>query len=99
MAEIIGFPKGELTPRERERLKEFMREELSDIEDTACESVDEIRDEIIVFFGYVKRFMDVFEDPETRVNPDFDFGLFLMEGRIRKIRGIIKCLFGDDSDT
>jgi len=99
MAEIIGFPKGELTPREQERLKEFMREELADIENTACTSVNEIKDEIRVFFGYVRQFMEVFEDPETRVHPDFDFGLYLMEGRIRKIRGMIRCLFEEYSDT
>jgi hypothetical protein len=38
MAEIIGFPKDKLTRRERERLKEFMREELEDIQNTSCGS-------------------------------------------------------------
>jgi hypothetical protein len=65
------------------------------IQDTTCESVNEIRDEVLVFFAYVRQFMDVFEDPQTRINPDFDFGLLLMEGRIRKIRGMLKSLFGD----
>jgi hypothetical protein len=96
MADIIGFPKNELTRRERERLKVFMRQELADIQDTSCESVDEIRDEIRVFFGYVQRFMAMCEDPETRVSSDYDFGLYLLEGRIRKIRGMIKSLFGDE---
>jgi hypothetical protein len=41
-----------------------------------------------------RRFADVVEDAKTRINPDFDFGLFLLEGRIRKIRGMIKGLFG-----
>jgi hypothetical protein len=98
MADIIEFPKGELTPRERERLKAFMREELKDIQDTSCTSVDEIRDQIRVFFGYVKRFTAVFENPATRVNPDYDFALYLMEVRIRKIRGMIKYLFGDEPE-
>jgi len=65
------------------------------IQDTTCESVNEIRDEVLVFFAYVRQFMDVFVDPQTRINPDFDFGLLLMEGRIRKIRGMLKSLFGD----
>ena len=38
---------------------------------------------------------DVVEDPKTRINPDFDFGLFLLEGKIKKIRGMIKGFFGD----
>jgi len=45
--------------------------------------------------GYFRRFAEVAEDPKTRINPDFDFGLFLLEGRIRKIRGMIEGLFGD----
>jgi hypothetical protein len=98
MADIIEFPRGELTRRERERLKEFMRKELADIQDTSCTSVDEIRDQIRVFFGYVKRFTAVFENPATRVNPDYDFALYLMEVRIRKIRGMIKYLFGDEPE-
>jgi hypothetical protein len=39
--------------------------------------------------------MAVVEDPNTVKHPDLDFGLFLLEGRIRKIRGMIKSLFGD----
>ena len=45
--------------------------------------------------GYFWRFADVVEDPNTKINPDFDFGLFLLEGRIKKIRGMIKGLFGN----
>jgi hypothetical protein len=35
---------------------------LADIQDTSCESFDEIKDEVLVFFGYVRQFMEVFED-------------------------------------
>jgi len=53
MADIIGFPKTDLTPGERKQLEKFMETELAYIEGTACESIDEITDEIMVFFGYI----------------------------------------------
>ena len=95
MADIIGFPRsGELTAEERERVQEFMQEQMADFADTACGSVEEIKEQVAVLCGYFRRFAAVAEDPETRINPDFDFGLFLLEGRIKKIRGMIKGLFG-----
>jgi hypothetical protein len=95
MADIIGFPSGELTPEEKVQVEEFVREQVADFQDTSCSSVEEIKEQVAVLFGYFRRFEDVVEDPETKVNPDFDFGLFLLEGRIKKIRGMIKELFGD----
>jgi hypothetical protein len=38
------------------------------------------------------------EDPNTKLNLDLDFGLYLLEGRIRKIRGMIECLLEDDQE-
>lgn len=99
MAEIIGFPKGELTPRERERLEQFMRKELEDIQDTSCESFEEIQDEILVLAEYFRKFMAVDEDRHTKIHSDLDFSLFLLVGRIWKIREMIKCLFGGESAT
>jgi hypothetical protein len=95
MADIIGFPSEELTPEERMQVEEFVREQVADFQDTSCSSVDEIQEQVAILLGYFRRFADVVENPKTRINPDFDFGLFLLEGRIRKIRGMIKGLFGD----
>ena len=97
MADIIGFPKYELTSGERKRLEEFVREELEDIQDTSCESREEIQDEILVLTEYFRKFVAVVEDPDTKMNPDLDFSLSLLEGRIRKIRGMIRTLFGADT--
>ena len=97
MADIIGFPKDELTPGDRKQLEEFVRGELEDIQDTSCESYEEIQDEIMVLAEYFRKFMAVAEDSDTKINPDLDFSLFLLEGRIRKIRGMIKTLFVADS--
>jgi hypothetical protein len=95
MADIIGFPSEELTPEERKQVEEFVRMQVADFQDTTCRSVDEIQEQVAVLLEYFRRFADVVEDPKTRINPDFDFGLFLLEGRIKKIRGMIKGLFGD----
>ena len=97
MADIIGFPKDELTKGDRKRLEKFLQEEFEDIQDTSCKSYKEIQDEIMVLVGYFRNFMDVAEDPDTKMNDDLDFSLSLLEGRIRKIRGMIKTLFGADS--
>ena len=96
MADIIGFPTEELTPEERVQVEEFVREQVADFQDTSCSSVDEIQEQVAILLEYFRRFADVVEDPKTKINPDFDFGLFLLEGRIKKIRGIIKGLFGDE---
>jgi hypothetical protein len=32
-------------------------------------------------------------NPDSKIHPDLDFGLFLLEGRIKKIRGMIKNLY------
>ena len=96
MADIIGFPSEELTPEERVQVEEFVREQVADFQDTSCSSVDEIQEQVAILLEYFRRFADVVEDPKTKINPDFDFGLFLLEGRIKKIRGIIKGLFGDE---
>jgi hypothetical protein len=93
MADIIGFPSEELTPEERIQVEEFVRDQTADFQDTSCSSVDEIREQVAILLGYFRRFADVVEDPKTRINPDFDFGLFLLEGRIKKIRGMIKDFF------
>ena len=95
MADIIGFPSEELTLKEQMQVEDFVREQVADFQDTSCSSVEEIKEQVAVLFGYFQRFADVVEDPKTRINPDFDFGLFLLEGRIKKIRGMIKGLFGD----
>lgn len=95
MADIIGFPSEELTSEERKQVEEFVRDQEADFQDTSCRSVDEIQEQVAILLGYFRRFENVVEDPKTRINPDFDFGLFLLEGRIRKIRGMIKGLFGD----
>jgi len=93
MADIIGFPSEELTPEERMRVEEFVREQVADFQDTSCSSVDEIQEQVAILLEYFRRFADVVEDPKTKINPDFDFGLFLLEGRIKKIRGMIKDFF------
>jgi hypothetical protein len=94
MAEIIGFPSEELNPEERVQVEEFVREQVADFQDTSCRSVEEIKEQVAILIGYFRRFENVVEDPKTRINSDFDFGLFLLEGRIKKIRGMIKGLFG-----
>lgn len=96
MADIIGFPNKELTPEERKQVEEFVREQVVDFQDTSCSSVDEIQEQVAILLEYFRRFADVVEDSKTRINPDFDFGLFLLEGRIKKIRGMIKGLFGKE---
>ena len=93
MADIIGFPTEELTPEERVQVEEFVREQVADFQDTSCSSVDEIQEQVAILLEYFRRFADVVEDPKTKINPDFDFGLFLLEGRIKKIRGMIKDFF------
>ena len=95
MAEIIGFPSEELTLEERKQVEEFVRDQVADFQDTSCISVEEIQEQVAILLENFRRFADVVEDPKTRINPDFDFGLFLLEGRIKKIRGKLKCLFGD----
>jgi hypothetical protein len=97
VADIIGFPGKELTACERKRLEEFMVAEMADIEDTSCDAYDEIQNEIIILAEYFRRFMAVVEDPDTKMNHDLDFSLFLLEGRIRKIRGMIKSLSRKES--
>jgi len=98
MADIIGFPKTELTSGERKRLKEFIQKELEDIQDTSCGSYAELQDQFIVLAEYFRKFIAMVEDPNTKLNLDLDFGLYLLEGRIRKIRGMIECLFEDDQE-
>jgi hypothetical protein len=95
MADIIGFPSEELTPEERMQVEEFVREQVAEFQDISCSSIGEIQEQIAILLGYFRRFENVVKDPKTRINPDFDFGLFLLEGRIKKIRGMIKSLFGD----
>ena len=95
MADIIGFPSEELTPEERMQVEEFVREQVADFQDTSCRSVDEIQEQVAILLGYFRRFENVVEDPKTRIDPDFDFGLFLLERRIKKIRGMIKGFLGD----
>ena len=96
MADIIEFPKMELTSSERKRLKEFIRDELEDLQDTSCESYAELQDQFLVLAEYFQKFIAMVEDPDTKLNLDLDFGLYLMEGRIRKIRGMIEYLFEDE---
>jgi len=95
VANIIGFPKIELTASEKKRLEEFLRGELEDIQDTSCGSYAELQDQFMVLAEYFRKFIAVVEDPGTKINIDLDFSLYLLEGRIRKIRGMIECLFGD----
>jgi hypothetical protein len=95
MSNIIGFPSEDLTTEERVKVEEFVRDQVADFQNTSCGSVDEIQEQVAILLEYFRRFADVVEDPKTRINPDFDFGLFLLEGRIKKIRGMIKGLFGD----
>ena len=92
---IIDFLKAELTSRERKQLEEFMENEQADINDTSCNSQDEIREQILILFEYFRKFMDVVDYPNTKINPDYDFSLALVEGRIKKIRGMLKNLFRD----
>ena len=40
--------------------------------------------------------MDVVEDTNSKINPDYDFSLALLEGRIKKIRGMLKNLYGKE---
>ena len=56
---------------------DFINEEFADVQDTSCKSIEEIQDEINVLVEYFQKFMDVLSDPESRINPDLDFGLFL----------------------
>jgi hypothetical protein len=97
MADIIEFRKDELTPGDRKRLEELIQQELEDIQDIGCESYGEIQYEIMVLVEYFNRFMSVAEDSDTKMSHDLDFSLSLLEGRIRKIRGMIKTLFDADS--
>ena len=94
MVDIIEFSEKGLTSGERKRLEEFVQEELQDTQDTSCKSYEEIQDEIMVLSEYFSKLMAVVEDPDTKIQPDLDFSLFLLEGRIRKIRGMIRSLFG-----
>jgi len=96
VADIIGFPKDELTSSEKKRLKEFIRQELEDIQDTSCGSYAELQDQFMVLAEYFRKFIAVVEDPGTKINIDLDFSLYLLEVRIRKIRGMIECLIGDE---
>ena len=93
MADLIEFPHGELTASERKHLEEFMQKELENIQDTSCNSSDELFGEISTLVEYFRKFMDVVEDPGTKINPDLDFALSLLQGRIKKIRGMLKSLF------
>jgi len=95
MADNIAFPSEELTPEERMQVEEFVRDQAADFQDTSCRSVEEIKEQVAVLIAYFQRFAEVVEDPKTRINPDFDFGLFLLEGKIKKIMGMIKGFFGD----
>jgi len=98
MADIIGFPGKELSSGEQKWLEEFMAAELADIGDVGCESYDELQDQFMVLAEYFRKFIAVVEDSDSKIIPDIDFSLFLLEGRIRKIRGMIKCLFGAGSE-
>jgi len=70
-----------------------MEKEQKDIQDTSCNSSDELKGEIFVLVEYFRKFMDVASDPDSKINPDYDFSLALLEGRIKKIRGMLKNLF------
>jgi len=98
MADIIEFPETELTSGEQKRLKEFIREELEDIQDTSCKSYAEVQDQFVILAEYFRKFIAMVEDPDTKLSLDLDFGLYLLEGRIRKIRGMIECLFEDEQE-
>ena len=95
MVDIIGFPKKRLTSGERKRLQEFVQEELQDIQNTCCESYEEIQSEIMILAEHCRKFMAVVEDPGTEIQTDLDFSLFLLEGKIRKIRGPIRAKIND----
>ena len=47
----------------------------------------------LVLADYFRKFIDVVDDPDSKINPDYDFSLALLEGRIKKIRGMLKNLF------
>ena len=98
MADVIGIPKNELTLDERKRLKEFILGEIEDIKDTSCESYEEIEGEIIILAEYFRKFIAVVDDPDTEINPDLDFSLYLLEGRIQKIRGMLRFLNGSEAE-
>lgn len=98
MGKIIEFPKDELTPSDRKRLEEFLQEELEDIQDTSCRSYEELQDQFMVLAEYFRKFIAVVENPHSKISHDLDFSLYLLEGRIRKIRGMIKTLFCSDSE-
>ena len=87
LAEIIADPVGVFSK------EEFMEKEQKDIQDTSCNSSDELKGEIFVLVEYFRKFMDVASDPDSKINPDYDFSLALLEGRIKKIRGMLKNLF------
>ena len=57
------------------------------------DSSDELKGGIFVLVEYFRKFMDVASDPDSKINPDYDFSLALLEGRIKKIRGMLKSLF------
>ena len=95
MADIIDFIRGDLTKAEKKRLEEFIQQHLQDIQDTSGESIEEVHDEIKVLAEGFLKFIKVVENPNTKANPDLDFGLFLLEGRIQKSRGMLKNLFHD----
>ena len=84
MANIIEFPKCELTGEERKQLEEFMENEQKDIQDTSCNSSDELFGEISVLLEYFRKFMDVVEDPDSEINPDYDFSLSLLVCRFQR---------------
>ena len=87
MADIIDFIHGKLTSKERKQLEKFMQKEQAEIEDTSCKSPVQIETELIVLVDYFRKFMDVISDPNTKINPDYDVNLALLDGRIKKIRG------------
>ena len=93
MADIIDFPKGKLTEDEKKKFIDFINEELADVQDTSIKSIEEIQGEINVLAEYFRKFMDVLDNPYLEIHPDWDFGLLLMERRIKKIRGMLKSLF------
>jgi hypothetical protein len=93
VADIIEYPEGELTPSEKKNLLKLLKKEQADIADTSCDSVEQIKDEMIILVNYYQRVMSVLEDPNAEIYPDLDLKLFLLEGRIKKIRGMIKNLY------
>jgi hypothetical protein len=90
VAEIFQYPEDELTASEKKNLLKFIKKEQADTADTSCDSVEEIKDEMIILVNYYQRVMSVLEDPNAEIYPDLDLKLFLLEGRIKKIRGMIK---------